>query len=157
MFRFLPYYRKKKSLLILMDYVSIITVLVIAFIMYFIITNITKFEHSIEIKKKKNDGEEKSVFTRFAIKNTNIAGSLAFVIGLKTRDLIQSLLDSVINPFFKDKKRINKITKLFQITLFGLKFSFTDFVLDFIKYFMFMIFVYLIVIAIYTQTNFIDL
>lgn len=140
-----------------MDYESVITVLVIAFIMYFIVHNLTKFEDTIHIKEKKNDGEEKSIFTRFAIKNTIVAGSLAFVIGLKTRDLIQSLLDSVINPFFKDKKRINKITKLFQITLFGLKFSFTDFVLDFIKYFMFIVFVYLIVLTIYTQTNFIDL
>jgi len=39
-----------------MDYESIITVLVIAFIMYFITHNVTKFEDTIHVKKKKNDG-----------------------------------------------------------------------------------------------------
>ena len=136
---------------------NILIIIVVVIVFGFITRNLVKFERSLKVKKiTEENKQQRSIFTKFVIKNTIVAGSLAFVIGLKTRDLIQSLLDSVINPFFKDKKRIRQITKLFQFSIFGLTFTFTDFVLDLIKYAMFMLFVYIIVILIYTRTDFIN-
>ena len=136
---------------------NILIIIVVVIVFGFITRNLVKFERSLKVKKiTEENKQQRSIFTKFVIKNTIVAGSLAFVIGLKTRDLIQSLLDSVINPFFKDKKRISQITKLFQFSIFGLTFTFTDFVLDLIKYAMFMLFVYIIVILIYTRTDFIN-
>ena len=137
---------------------NILIVIVVIIVFGFITRNLVKFEQSLEVKQiTEKNKQQRSIFTKFVIKNTIVAGSLAFVIGLKTRDLIQSLLDSVINPFFKDKKRITQITKMFQFSILGITFTFTDFILDFIKYTMFMLFVYMIVIIIYTQTNFINI
>tara|TARA_A100001035_G_C27769714_1_gene495666 strand:- start:61 stop:483 length:423 start_codon:yes stop_codon:yes gene_type:complete len=139
-----------------MKNILIVIVVIIAF--GFITRNLVKFEQSLEVKKiTEKNKEQRSIFTKFVIKNTIVAGSLVFVIGLKTRDLIQSFLDSVINPFFKDKKSITQITKAFQFTIFGLTFTFTDFVLDLIKYTMFMLFIYIIVIIIYTRTDLISI
>lgn len=137
---------------------NILIVIVVIIVFGFITRNLVKFEQSLEVKQiTEKNKQQRSIFTKFVIKNTIVAGSLAFVIGLKTRDLIQSLLDSVINPFFKDKKRITQITKMFQFSILGITFTFTDFILDLIKYTMFMLFVYMIVIIIYTQTNFINI
>lgn len=137
---------------------GIITILIFSFIIYFITKNLITFERSLELKNRDLiNTRDRSIFTRFVIKNTIIAGSLAFVIGLKTRDLIQSLLDSIINPFFKDKKRITEVTKLFGFSIFGMKFCFSDFILDLIKYIIFMLISYLIVILVYVKTDFIVL
>ena len=137
---------------------GIITIVIFSFVIYFISKNLIIFERSLELKDRDLiNTRDRSIFTRFVIKNTIIAGSLAFVIGLKTRDLIQSLLDAIINPFFKDKKRITAVTKLFKFSIFGLDFSFSDFILDLIKYIIFMLISYLIVILVYMNTDFIVL
>lgn len=138
--------------------ITITSIFIFSAIIYFIVKNIIKLENNLELKDRDLiNTRDRSIFSRFVIKNTIIAGSLAFVIGLKTRDLIQSLLDSIINPFFKDKKRINEVTKLFRFSLLGMKFSFSNFVLDLIKYLIFIIITYFIVIIVYVKTDFIVL
>jgi len=141
-----------------MDLEIIITIIIFFAIFSFIAKNLIKFEKTLELKKRqKGEIKNRSIFTQFVIRNTIIAGSLAFVIGLKTRDLIQSLLDAIINPFFKDKKRISKVTNVFKFTILGMKFCFSDFLLDLIKYIIFLLISYLIVITVYLKTDLIYL
>ena len=138
---------------------EIVVTIVIFFVIFsFIAKNLINFEKTLELKKRqKGEIKNRSIFTQFVIRNTIIAGSLAFVIGLKTRDLIQSLLDAIINPFFKDKKRIRRVTNVFKFSIFGMKFCFSDFLLDLIKYLIFLLISYLIVIGVYLKTDFIYL
>ena len=141
-----------------MDLEIIITIIIFFAIFSYIAKNLIKFEKTLELKKRqKGEIKNRSIFTQFMIRNTIIAGSLAFVIGLKTRDLIQSLLDAIINPFFKDKKRISKVTNVFKFTILGMKFCFSDFLLDLIKYLIFLLISYLIVITVYLKTDLIYL
>jgi len=141
-----------------MDLEIIITIIIFFAIFSYIAKNLIKFEKTLELKKRqKGEIKNRSIFTQFVIRNTIIAGSLAFVIGLKTRDLIQSLLDAIINPFFKDKKRIRKVTNVFKFTILGMKFCFSDFLLDLIKYLIFLLISYLIVITVYLKTDLIYL
>ncbi len=138
---------------------EIVVTIVIFFVIFsFIAKNLINFEKTLELKKRqKGEIKNRSIFTQFVIRNTIIAGSLAFVIGLKTRDLIQSLLDAIINPFFKDKKRIRRVTNVFKFSILGMKFCFSDFLLDLIKYLIFLLISYLIVIGVYLKTDFIYL
>ena len=141
-----------------MDIEIIITIIIFFLIFSYNAKNLIKFEKTLELKKRqKGEIKNRSIFTQFVIRNTIIAGSLAFVIGLKTRDLIQSLLDAIINPFFKDKKRIRKVTNVFKFTILGMKFCFSDFLLDLIKYLIFLLISYLIVITVYLKTDLIYL
>ena len=130
----------------------------IFFVIIFISSHLYKIEQELEIKEKTDEEiKARSIFTKFTIKNTIVAGSLAFVIGLKTRDIIQSLLDCIINPFFKDKDDIVEMGKLLQFKIGHLKFDFTEFVLGLIKFFMFLLIIYIIVIVIYVNTDYISL
>ena len=127
-------------------------------VVFYISTHIYKFEQDLDIKEKTDeDIKNRSIFTRFTIKNTIVAGSLAFVIGLKTRDLIQSLLDCIMNPFFKEKGNFVELGKILQFKIGGLKFNFTEFILDLIKYFMFLLIIYIIVVGVYVNTDYISL
>ena len=49
---------------------------------------------------KENNKEKKNIFHLFIMKNAIIAGSIAYIIGLKTRDVMTLLLDTIINPLF---------------------------------------------------------
>ena len=130
----------------------------IFFVIIFISTHLYRIEQELKIKEKTDEEiKARSIFTKFTIKNTIVAGSLAFVIGLKTRDIIQSLLDCLINPFFKDKDDIVEIGRLLQFKIGHLKFDFTDFALGLIKFFMFLLIIYIIVIVIYVNTDYITL
>ena len=66
-------------------------------------------------------------------------------------------MDAIINPFFKDKKRISKVTNVFKFTILGMKFCFSDFLLDLIKYLIFLLISYLIIITVYLKTDLIYL
>ena len=59
-----------------------------------LVTYLVKLEKNIIDDKRKKQNKEndkkETVFKQFLLKNAIIAGSIAFVIGLNTRDIVQS-------------------------------------------------------------------
>ena len=125
-------------------------------------------EHKIISRKNKEEKPEKQhntnpVFKGFLLKNAIIAGSIAFVIGLNTRDVIKSLTDTLINPLFSvdldndGHHDFTEITNLLNIKLLGAEFKLGQFLLKFIHYLFFIAIIYVIIILLYTKTDFIKI
>ena len=112
---------------------------------------------------KENNKEKKNIFHLFIMKNAIIAGSIAYIIGLKTRDVMTLLLDTIINPLFSVDfdgdgiPDLKELTKLLNFTILGITFKFGQFILDFVKYIIFIVFIYLIVLVLVKKTNFVEI
>ena len=82
---------------------------------------------------------------------------------LRLRDLITSLVNTIVLPIFNldinknGEPDIREVAKLLTLTLFGIKYKFGIFILDFIKFLMFSSIVYILIVVLYTKTDFIDL
>ena len=85
------------------------------------------------------------------------------MIGLNTRDIVQSLSDTIINPLFSvdldhdGNHDFTEITNLFNLKILGSEFKFGQFILKFIHYMFFIAVVYVIVIFLYMKSDFIEL
>ena len=132
-----------------------------------LVTYLVKLEKNIiddkRKKQKKENDKKETVFKQFLLKNAIIAGSIAFVIGLNTRDIVQSLSDTIINPLFSvdldhdGNHDFTEITNLFNLKILGSEFKFGQFILKFIHYMFFIAVVYVIVIFLYMKSDFIEL
>ena len=150
---------------------SIILFLIVILSLGGLVKYLADTEHKIISRKNKEEKKEKSekqddtnpVFKGFLLKNAIIAGSIAFVVGLNTRDIIKSLTDTLINPLFSvdldhdGNHDFTEITNLLNVHLLGAEFKLGQFLLKLIHYLLFVAIIYVIVILLYTKTDFIQI
>ena len=150
---------------------SIILFLIVILSLGGLVKYLADTEHKIISRKNKEEKKEKSekqddtnpVFKGFLLKNAIIAGSIAFVVGLNTRDVIKSLTDTLINPLFSvdldhdGHHDFTEITNLLNVQLLGAEFKLGQFLLKLIHYLFFIAIIYVIVILLYTKTDFIQI
>ena len=143
-----------------LNFRKILYFIFIIFIVYQSLNIVKKVESNIIETKIEEENKEihHGIFNMFFVKNTIVAGAIAFVIGLKTRDLIGYLLDAIVNPIFSSGlPNMKHLQKLLKINMFGIHFFFGEFMLEFIKYLVFLVIIYIIVIIIYAKTDLISL
>lgn len=150
---------------------SIILFLIVILSLGGLVKYLADTEHKIISRKNKEEKKEKSekqddtnpIFKGFLLKNAIIAGSIAFVVGLNTRDIIKSLTETLINPLFSvdldhdGNHDFTEITNLLNVQLLGAEFKLGQFLLKLIHYLFFIAIIYVIVILLYTKTDFIKI
>jgi large-conductance mechanosensitive channel len=145
----------KKSILILFFVISII------FYLLFYANSLEK-ELTKNLKKKKPN-KKHGIFNTFLVKHTIIAGALAFLIGLNLRDVINSFVNALIDPIFNidfDKDGVTdlkEIVNTISFSIFDIEFKFGPFLLNSLKFSIFLTVTYLIIIFIYLRTNLISI
>tara|TARA_Y100000591_G_C21697436_1_gene626469 strand:- start:318 stop:803 length:486 start_codon:yes stop_codon:yes gene_type:complete len=124
---------------------------------------ISQKEKQKEKQNQQKNNDKYAVFKGFLLKNTIIAGSIAFVIGLNTRDFIRILSETLINPLFSvdlDKDGnpdFTEITNMLNLNILGAQFKLGQFILALIHYLFFIVVIYIIVILLYINSDFIKI
>lgn len=102
------------------------------------------------------------VFLKFIVKQAVVASAITFLIAGQTQKLSSLLVDTMVEPLFSidldrdgnpDLKQLEK----FVINLFGLKFPLGKLITQFIKFCVFIIFIYLALTFFMNYTDLIKL
>lgn len=125
--------------------------------------SINKWESNQIIKNTDNKVDNRGIVQVFFTKRSVIPLAVGVLMSLRLRDLITSMVNTIVFPIFEldlDKNGqpdIREITDLLTLNIFGLKYKFGLFLLDFIKFILFVCIVYILIIVLYTKTNYIKL
>jgi len=139
--------------------ILICTFIIIFMLMY----SINKWESNQIIKNTDNKVDNRGIVQVFFTKRSVIPLAVGVLMSLRLRDLITSMVNTIVFPIFEldlDKNGqpdIREITDLLTLNIFGLKYKFGLFLLDFIKFILFVCIVYILIIVLYTKTNYIKL
>ena len=139
-------------------------ILICTFIIIFVLMySINKWESNQIIKNTDNKVDNRGIVQVFFTKRSVIPLAVGVLMSLRLRDLITSMVNTIVFPIFEldlDKNGqpdIREITDLLTLNIFGLKYKFGLFLLDFIKFILFVCIVYILIIVLYTKTNYIKL
>lgn len=141
----------KKAIIVLTS-----LLLILGTIIYFI----NRWE-SKQIIKKTNEEDDRGIVKIFFTKRNVIPLAVGVLMSLRLRDLIVTIVDSIVHPIFNlDLDRngtpdIREMANLLTLNFFGIKYKLGVLLLDIIKFVIFLCVVYVMIILIYTKTNYI--
>ncbi len=142
---------------------SMIIIFSTFFLIFIFMYIINKWESNQIIKNTDNEIDNRGIVQVFLTKRSVVPLSIGVLMSLRLRDLITSMVNTIVLPIFKldlnkdGEPDIAELANLFTLNFFGIHYKFGYFILDFVKFIMFVCIVYLLIIVLYKYTNFIKL